>query len=119
MAKPGDQDLGSGSSGPGFRKRLLGSRAVIGYTLRRLALLIPILIGMSLLAFVVSRAIPTDPVVAILGQQAADHPAIIAAYRQHWGLDRPVPVQYLLYLGNLLRGDLGESIYSHRPVIED
>ena len=92
---------------------------MIGYTLRRLALLVPILIGMSLIAFVVSHAIPTDPVVAILGQQAADHPAIIAAYRQHWGLDRPVLIQYLMYLGNLLRGDLGESIYSHRPVVDD
>jgi peptide/nickel transport system permease protein len=92
---------------------------MIVYAVRRLALLMPILIGMSLIAFVVSHAIPTDPVVALLGQQAADHPAIIAAYREHWGLDRPLPVQYLLYLRNLLHGDLGESIYSHRPVVED
>jgi len=92
---------------------------VIGYVARRLALLVPILLGMALISFAVSRAIPTDPVVATLGQQAADHPAIVAAYRQHWGLDKPLPVQFLLYLKNLFHGDLGESIYTHRPVIQD
>ncbi len=92
---------------------------MIGYVARRLALLVPMLFGMTLISFAVSRAIPTDPVVATLGQQAADHPAIVAAYRQHWGLDKPLPVQYLQYLKNLLRGDLGESIYTHRPVSHD
>ena len=92
---------------------------MIGYVARRLALLVPMLLGMTLIAFTVSRAIPTDPVVATLGQQAADHPAIVEAYRQHWGLDRPLPQQYFLYLQNLLQGDLGESIYTHRPVIQD
>jgi len=92
---------------------------VIGYVARRLALIAPMLLGMTLISFAVSRAIPTDPVVATLGQQAADHPAIVAAYRQHWGLDKPLPVQYLLYLEHLFHGDLGESIYTHRPVTED
>jgi peptide/nickel transport system permease protein len=92
---------------------------MIGYVARRLGLLVPILVGMSLIAFIVSHTIPTDPVVAVLGQQAADHPAIVASYRAHWGLDRPLPIQYLLYLQNLVRGDLGESIYSHRPVLDD
>lgn len=92
---------------------------MIGYVGRRLLLLVPILFGMTLIAFVVSRAIPVNPIVATLGQQAADDPAIVAAYRQHWGLDRPLPVQYLTYLQNLLHGDLGESIYTHRPVTQD
>ncbi len=92
---------------------------MIWYVARRLALLVPMLLGMTVISFAVSRAIPTDPVVATLGQQAADHPAIVAAYRAHWGLDKPLPVQYLLYLKNLLRGDLGESIYTHRPVLQD
>jgi len=94
-------------------------KTVIGYVARRLALLVPILLGMTLISFTVSRMIPTDPVVATLGQQAADHPEIVAAYRQHWGLDKPLALQYVLYVQNLLRGDLGESIYSHRPVIQD
>jgi len=86
---------------------------------RRLIFLVPILLGMTAIAFAVSRAIPTDPIVAALGQQAADHPAIVAAYRKHWGLDKPLPVQYLTYMKNLLHGDLSESIYTHRPVTDD
>lgn len=92
---------------------------MIRYIARRLVLLVPMLFGMVLISFIVARAIPTDPVVATLGQQAADHPAIVAAYREHWGLDDPLPVQFLRYLGNLVQGDLGESIYTHRPVSED
>jgi len=92
---------------------------MIVYVARRLVLLFPLLLGMTLISFTVSRAIPTDPVIATLGQQAAEHPAIVAAYRRHWGLDRPVADQYVIYLGHLLHGDLGESIYTHRPVIED
>jgi peptide/nickel transport system permease protein len=97
----------------------MGGSPLIGYVIRRIVLLAPILLGMTGISFTVSRAIPTDPVVATLGQQAAEHPAIVAAYRQHWGLDKPLPLQYVLYVKNLLRGDLGESIYSHRPVIQD
>jgi peptide/nickel transport system permease protein len=92
---------------------------MIVYVARRLMLLVPILFGMTAIAFAVSRAIPTDPVVAALGQQAADHPAIVAAYRRHWGLDKPLPVQYFTYMRNLLHGDLSESIYTHRPVSQD
>ncbi len=92
---------------------------MIGYVARRLFLLVPILLGMTVIAFAVSRAIPTDPVVAALGQQAADHPAIVAAYRHHWGLDQPLPMQYLTYVKNLLHGDLSDSIYTHRPVTQD
>jgi len=92
---------------------------VVVYVARRLILLVPILLGMTVIAFAVSRAIPTDPVVAALGQQAADHPAIVDAYRHHWGLDKPLPVQYFTYMKNLLHGDLSESIYTHRPVSQD
>jgi peptide/nickel transport system permease protein len=92
---------------------------MIVYIARRLLLLLPILLGMTVISFIVSRAIPTDPVVATLGQQAAEHPAIVAAYRRHWGLDRPLADQYVIYLGRLLHGDLGESIYTHRPVSDD
>jgi peptide/nickel transport system permease protein len=92
---------------------------MIVYVARRLVLLVPILLGMTLISFTVSRAIPTDPVVATLGQQAAEHPAIVAEYRRHWGLDRPLIDQYLVYVGRLFHGDLGESIYTHRPVVQD
>src|SRR5271166_438048 len=103
---------------PSDRHRSRGVPMIV-YVARRLILLIPILVGMTLISFTVSRAIPTDPVVATLGQQAAEHPEIVAAYRRHWGLDRPLVDQYLIYLGHLAHGDLGESIYTHRPVIDD
>ncbi len=89
------------------------------YALRRLLLLIPLLLGITLITFVVARAVPADPIVTNLGQAAQDNPAIVGAYRHRWGLDRPLPVQYLVYLGNLLHGDLGVSLSSQRPVAQD
>jgi peptide/nickel transport system permease protein len=89
------------------------------YIARRLALLAPLLIGVTLLAFVISNAVPADPVTANLGQKALSDPKIVAAFRAEWGLDRPVVEQYLVYLGNLLTGDLGRSIKSRRAVAED
>ncbi|RME64803.1 MAG: ABC transporter permease [Caldilineae bacterium] len=89
------------------------------YILRRLALMLPLLLGVTLIAFIISHAVPADPVTANLGQKAMSDPEIVAAFRAEWGLDRPVHEQYLVYLGNLLRGDLGRSIKSRRPVIED
>jgi peptide/nickel transport system permease protein len=89
------------------------------YVLRRLVLTFPLLIGVTLIAFVISHAVPADPVTANLGQKAMSDPAIVAAFRAEWGLDRPVYEQYLIYLRNLLRGDLGRSIKSRRPVMDD
>ena len=86
---------------------------------RRLILMIPILIGITLVAFVVSHAVPADPVIANLGQRAQDDPSIVARYQHEWGLDQPLPVQYLIYVKNLLHGDLGVSITSRRPVTTD
>jgi peptide/nickel transport system permease protein len=92
---------------------------MIRYIIRRLLLLIPVLLGMTVISFTVTRAIPTDPIIASISQEASNHPEIVAAYRAKWGLDQPLPVQYLTYLTNLLRGDMGVSIYTHRPVVED
>lgn len=89
------------------------------FVLRRLVLLIPLLIGITLVAFILSHAVPSDPVNAALGQSAVADPEIVAAFRAKWGLDQPVYVQYLTYLGNMLQGDLGISIGTHRPVLED
>lgn len=89
------------------------------YILRRLLLTIPTLFGISIAAFVISHLVPADPILANLGQQARDNPAIVASYRHHFHLDQPLPQQYLTYIGNLLHGDLGESIVTHRPVADD
>ena len=92
---------------------------MVTYVLRRVLLMVPILFGVSVVTFVVSRTLSVDPVVASIGAQAADHPAIVQAFRQEWGLDKPLPVQYLVYITNLLHGNFGISIYTHRPVLAD
>ncbi|HEU0114682.1 MAG TPA: ABC transporter permease [Thermomicrobiales bacterium] len=87
--------------------------------MRRLLLLGPMLIGMSLITFVLSHAVPADPVTANLGEQAAANPEVVAAFRHRWGLDRPLYQQYGIYLWNVLHGDLGTSITTKQPVAED
>jgi peptide/nickel transport system permease protein len=86
---------------------------------QRLLLMLPLMVGMTLISFVVSHTLPADPVGANLGQQAMENPAIVAAFRARWGLDRPLPEQYLTYVGNLLQGNLGTSIRTHLPVGDD
>jgi peptide/nickel transport system permease protein len=86
---------------------------------RRLILLIPLLIGVTLVAFIISRAVPSDPVNAALGQNAVSDEELVAAFRKKWGLDKPPHMQYLTYVYFLLQGDMGTSISTHRPVIDD
>lgn len=86
---------------------------------RRLLFMPLLLVGMTLIAFVVSHTVPADPVAAHLGQRSMEDPAIVAAFRQQWGLDRPLPEQYLAYLRNLAQGNFGVSIRTHMPVAED
>lgn len=93
--------------------------SLLRFLARRILLTIPILIGITLLAFIVARAVPSDPVVANLGQRAMSDPKIVAAFRAEWGLDKPAHEQYLTYIGNLLQGNLGKSIKTRRPVIDD
>ncbi len=92
---------------------------VYQYILRRLILTIPLLIGITLIAFVISHAVPADPVTANLGQKAMSDPEIVAAFRAEWGLDDPLTTQYFRYVGNLVQGDMGKSIKTRRAVIED
>ena len=89
------------------------------FFLRRLLLTIPLLVGITLFSFIIANAVPSDPVSANIPQNAFDNEEIIAAFRAKWGLDKPPHEQYLTYLGNLLRGDLGVSIKTSKPVLED
>src|SRR4051812_38196994 len=89
------------------------------YILRRLILIPPLLLGVTLVTFVLSHSVPADPVSAHLGQSALLDPEIVAAFKREWGLDKPLHEQYLAYVGNLFRGNLGRSIVSKRPVEED
>jgi peptide/nickel transport system permease protein len=86
---------------------------------QRLLMMLPLMIGMTLISFVVSHALPADPVGANLGQRSMEDPAIVAAFRAQWGLDQPVPQQYLTYVRNLLQGNLGTSIRTHMQVADD
>src|SRR4051812_17135029 len=81
--------------------------------------MLPLMLGMTLIAFVVSHSVPADPVAAHLGQRAMEDKTIVAAFRQQWGLDRPLPEQYLTYVRNLAQGNMGTSIRTHMPVADD
>lgn len=89
------------------------------YVVRRVLLLPVLLLGVSVLSFVLSHLVPADPATAFLGQRAAGDPAVVAAFRHRWGLDRPLPAQYLIYLEGLLHGDMGTSLSTRRPVAVD
>jgi peptide/nickel transport system permease protein len=83
----------------------------------RLVLLIPVVFGITVLTFVVSHVVPADPVAFVAGERARGEQ--IERLRKQYGLDRPLPLQYVHYVGGLLRGDLGRSLVSRRDVIED
>ena len=89
------------------------------YIARRLLLMLVAAAGVTLISFVISHAVPSDPIVSNLGQQASQRPEIVAAFRAKWGLDRPLHEQYLSFLGNLAHGDLGTSINTRRPIATD
>ncbi|ANE45194.1 peptide ABC transporter permease [Paenibacillus swuensis] len=87
------------------------------YLLRRIIQLIPVLLGVTLVVFLIMQLIPGDPAVLLAGEGATAE--TVAAIRHELGLDRPILVQYLSYVSEVARGDLGESIRSNRPVLEE
>ena len=88
------------------------------YFIRRVVVFVPTLFGVSLLAFALIRMVPGDPVMLLLGERGAS-PEIYAEMRANLGLDKPLILQYGNYIKNALRGDLGNSIVSQRPVIQE
>ncbi len=90
---------------------------LVRYVGRRAALTIFVIFGVSLITFVISHVVPADPVVAYLGEHAP--PDLVEKVRHQIGLDRPLPVQYVLYLYDLFHGNLGTSIMNNRPVSRD
>ncbi len=87
------------------------------YIARRLLMLVPQLFGIALVTFLLIRLLPGDPAYSIAGSLATEES--IAEIQKKLGLDKPLPVQFLLYLGRLVRGDLGESYVSGRAVMDD
>jgi peptide/nickel transport system permease protein len=90
---------------------------MLSFTLRRLLESVPVLLGVSVVVFLFLRLIPGDPAVALLGERAT--PQALARVRDQLGLNQPWNVQYLRYAQGILRGDIGRSIRTNRPVMEE
>ena len=91
---------------------------MLRFILTRVSLLIPTFLGMTLVAFLLIRLVPGDPIETMAGERGIDavrHAALLKEY----GLDRPVMVQYGIYIGRVLHGDLGKSIITHEPVLRE
>jgi dipeptide transport system permease protein len=91
---------------------------LIRFILTRLGLIIPTFLGMTLLVFFLIRLVPGDPVETLAGERGID-PTRHAALLKEYGLDRPILVQYGIYIGRVLHGDLGRSIITHAPVLDE
>jgi len=90
---------------------------VLKFVVRRVLLLVPILLGLSILVFLFVRALPGGPATALLGENAT--PERVAAVKQAYGLDRPVYEQYVAYMEKAVQLDFGTSITTRQPVIEE
>jgi peptide/nickel transport system permease protein len=90
---------------------------MLNYTIRRLFFVLFVVWGVSVATFFISQVVPGDPALVALGDKATDE--MIANFRVKNGLDRPVVVQYFSYVGRLLQGDLGTSLRTGRPIIDD
>ncbi len=86
------------------------------FLLRRIALIVPTLFFVSVLIFGLQQLLPGDPALALAGEER--DPAVIAFLREKYHLDQPLPVRYALWIGGVMRGDLGESIRIKRPVLD-
>ena len=84
------------------------------YTVRRLLLAIPVLLGILIVTFALARMIPGDPCKAMLGEKATVQ--VCERFNEQYGLNKPIPVQFWIYMKDILRGDFGQSIRFSRPV---
>lgn len=87
------------------------------YILRRLALAVPTLVGVTVVVFALIRLVPGDPARLVLGLQASEEE--VQRLRVQLGLDQPLPVQYVRFLGRMLQGDLGRSVVTGEPVARE
>ncbi len=87
---------------------------MLPYVIRRILIMIPTLLGVSVIVFLMLHATPGDPAELLLGERATD--SAIAEIRSHLGLDKPLHVQYGMFLKRLLKGDLGETIWTRQKV---
>jgi peptide/nickel transport system permease protein len=89
------------------------------YIIRRMLFLIPLLLGLSIVMFTIIRLAPGDPALAMMSPTAASNPQYLEQTRKNLGLDEPLPVQYLTWLGNMLQGDFGTAYtFNNKPVLD-
>lgn len=93
--------------------------SLLAYLARRVLVTIPLLFLVTLLGFIITYLIPADPLAMVLSERAMANPQIVQTYRERWGLDKPPHERYLTYVGNLVRGDFGESIVTQQSVSAD
>src|SRR5271169_5677553 len=89
------------------------------YIAQRLALTVAMALAATLVIFLIANTVPGDPILAQLGDVAASNKAFVAEWRAKWGLDLPLWERYLIFLKRIVHGDLGVSIASQRPVLDD
>ena len=89
---------------------------MLRFIFTRLSLIIPTFLGMTLLAFFLIRMVPGDPIETMAGERGID-PARHAQLLKEFGLDKPVLVQYGIYINRVLKGDLGKSLITQEPVL--
>lgn len=89
---------------------------MLAFILQRVLSLMVVLLGASLIIFVIMRFLPGDPVLVLLGMDT--DPAVVAQARTELGLDQPVLVQYVVWVGNALQGDLGRSLFLRQDVVD-
>jgi peptide/nickel transport system permease protein len=94
-----------------------GMNPIVRVLLYRLGSAVLVLFGVSIVIFIIARVIPGDPARIALGANASAQQVL--ALRGALHLDRPLPAQYAIFFGNLLHGDLGQSLYTNRPVVDD
>lgn len=90
---------------------------MFAYLIRRLFFVVFVVWGVTFATFFIAQVVPIDPAVAALGDNAREEQ--IQEFRERYGLNRSKPEQYLIYMGRLLKGDLGNSLRTQRPVLKD
>jgi peptide/nickel transport system permease protein len=78
-----------------------------------------LLLGLVTVAFIVSRTVPADPLSTVVSERQLSNPVVVRAAEKRWGLDKPLPAQYVIYVRNLLRGDMGTSFRTKQNVRQD
>lgn len=87
------------------------------YILRRLVMIVPVIVGLSILTFVITHLVPGDPALLAAGPQATQE--MVDQIREEFGMDKPIPVQYVNYVKGLMTGNWGKSVLSRHPVTKD